>query len=81
VAAATPGASWLRSRNRSRKGIVLAGRLLWDNVSTDQSMENLACPVLLLAIIHNDENLGFSTVCDRSMASSTVDYLLSNPDT
>jgi len=52
-----------------------------DNASSDNSVDDLACPVLPLVVIRNDVNRGFGAACNQGAAGSVADYLLFlNPD-
>lgn len=53
-----------------------------DNASSDDSAANLAGLSLPLALIRNEQNVGFAAACNQGAAGSTSDYLLFlNPDT
>ena len=65
-----------------QEGYRLERVVVVDNASTDQSLEELDCASLPLAIIKNDVNRGFAAACNQGAAASSADYLLFlNPDT
>jgi N-acetylglucosaminyl-diphospho-decaprenol L-rhamnosyltransferase len=53
-----------------------------DNASSDGSAANLDELPLPIAVIRNDQNIGFAAACNQGAASAASDYLLFlNPDT
>ena len=69
-------------KHASNESFHLENIIIVDNASTDDSMKGIEDPDMLIVIIRNKGNIGFSSACNQGSRLSKADYILFlNPDT